>query len=73
MIAGALAFVRSGYVSISNSSLYAAGSIGYNWSHTSDSSIEAYRLSLDSTDIYPLFSSHRFNGFPLRCLYPGSA
>ena len=78
MIAGALAFVRSGWVSYGVAE--ALGSYGRVWSRTSatlsGTTPYSYSLVFHATAImpsgnYPYY--HRYHGLPLRCLYPGSA
>ena len=67
-----LAFVRSGYVHLDHSRSYFVGAHIYGWSHVSLSITDAYYLRITSTDIYPLGTGDRWNGFPLRCLYNGN-
>lgn len=64
-----LAFVRSGYVALSNGYVVSVGSYGYNWSRTSKSSPYAYLLNFYTSYVNPSSSSSRFGGRPLRCLY----
>ena len=68
-----LAFVRSGYVNVNDGKVYSVGSSGYGRSRTASSSSGAYYLTFNPTDVYPSYYYHRWYGFPLRCLYPGSA
>lgn len=69
-----LAFVRSG-VLLYVDGLYGGGIEGSIWSHTSKSSTVAYRLLFNIGNVYPAYSYDvgRWAGFPLCCLYPGSA
>ena len=67
-----LAFVRSGYIYPSSGAGYVGGS-GYGWSRTAGSSANAYHLSLYPTSVSSSTNDGRYHGFPLRCLYPGSA
>ena len=68
-----LAFVRSGYVNVNDGKVYVVGLSGYGRSRTASSSTDAYYLYFYPTDVYPSYSNRRWYGFPLRCLYPGSA
>ena len=68
-----LAFVRSGYISLTGGGVSNVGFYGYGWSRTAVSSTYAYNLYMNPIDVYPSYSSNRYNGFLLRCLYPGSA
>lgn len=42
------------------------GDNGYYWSSTWDSSDSAYRLTLNSSNVYPQSGSNRYNGFSVR-------
>ena len=66
MIAGALAFVRSGYVYPPNGAVNNVGNNGYGWSRTSKSSTNAYNLNFNPTGVNPSNNNNRFNGRPLR-------
>ena len=68
-----LAFVRSGYVSLGYGQARNAGEYGCGWSRTAISSSYAYYLYMGTTNVNPSDYNNRWNGFPLRCLYPGSA
>ena len=69
-----LAFVRSGYVRPDNGILTATGYEGGNWSRSSGASASVARhLTLSAQGIITSNSNGRLFGFPLRCLYPGSA
>ena len=68
-----LAFVRSGVVWPGDGQVGYVSYYGYSWSRTSESSTDAYYLSFGTTNVNPSYSSVRFYGRPLRCLYPGSA
>ncbi len=78
-----LAFVRSGNVDINDGRLYIGGwstgdgqvapAHGYGWSRTARLSALAYGLGFNTTGVYPSNYYNRWYGFPLRCLYPGSA
>ena len=76
MIAGALAFVRSGWLNIGttdDSIMRYVGDGGWIRSRTAGSSIYAHYLSFNVSSVTSSGNSNRFVGFPLRCLYPGSA
>ena len=68
-----LAFVRNGYVYLNLGQAGVIGENGYRWSRTVWSSTNAYNLSMYPTTILPSGDYTRYYGFPLRCLYPGSA
>ena len=68
-----LAFVRSGWVNIGNGYTNNVGERGYGWARTSNSSTYAYSLYFNTAYVRPSNSNDRYSGFPLRCLYPGSA
>ena len=68
-----LAFVRSGYIYPPDSVVNNVGISGGWWARTVYSSIDAYYLYLYSTSVNPSSNYRRIHGFPLRCLYPGSA
>ncbi len=69
-----LAFVRSGYVSLYNGQARNAGEYGYGWSRTASNNPNyAYYLGMNTTNVNPSNYGNRGNGFPLRCLYSGSA
>ena len=64
-----LFFVRSGYVH-ENSTLNYPGQGAYYWSRSSYSSAERARILLfGDSNVYPSYSTGRYNGFSLRCLY----
>ena len=67
-----LTFVRSGYVYLDYGNV---GNIrgAYSWARTAVSSTLAWYLYTDPTVIHPSNGNMRNDGFPLRCLYPGSA
>lgn len=67
-----LAFVRSGYMDLSAGYINYIGHGGDAWSHTSYSSTNARNLNFDTTSVNPSDNNNRYNGFPLRCLYPGN-
>ena len=47
---------------------------GDYWSRTVQSSTSIYSLNTYSNYVYPSsYNYGRYSGFPLRCLYPGSA
>ncbi len=71
-----LAFVRSGYVNGDSGSAKLIGNEGFIRSRTVKSTIGAYYLYFNPTEVYPTSSSSFYgywSGRPLRCLYPGSA
>ena len=68
-----LAFVRSGYVYLSYGYVSNVGEYGRAWSRTPKSSTHAYYLGMHPTYVNPSDYYIRYGGFPLRCLYPGSA
>ena len=68
-----LAFVRSDAVRLVEGSVRYAGYYGCGWSRTASSSTGAYYLAMNPTNVNPSDSTVRYYGFPLRCLYPGSA
>ncbi len=68
-----LAFVRSGYIGISSGYTNNIGNYGYGWPRTVNLSTNAYRLNFGVSNMNPSSSDSRYIGFPLRCLYPGSA
>ena len=71
-----LYFVRSGHVYPANTAgtFRYAGTYGVYWSlwaaaYTSSTSATAYYLRVEPYAVRPSYGpSHRFNGFPLRCL-----
>ena len=64
-----LYFVRSGFVSISNSKLRFSGQDGYDWSSMSYSTTNgAYYLNFSGSGVSPSNLNDRWFGFPLRCL-----
>ena len=68
-----LAFVRSGWVNLGNSTLRDFGSSGYGWSRTaitysSPTSASAYDLYFVPSSVNPSRSSSRWVGYPVRCL-----
>ena len=65
-----LFFVRSGYVN-SNSTLYNPGERAGYWSRSSNDSNFARSLFFGSSEVYPSYSTGRYYGFSLRCLYAG--
>jgi len=65
-----LAFVRSGYEHLTNSNIVVAGYGGNYWSRVAQSTVAAYDLGMNPTAVYPSYYFDRWNGFPLRCLYP---
>ena len=70
-----LTFVRSGWVNVSTDyegAMRYVGGSGYEWSRTASSSAAVYRLGFSSTGL-GMNAEDRYWGFPLRCLYPGSA
>ena len=68
-----LAFVRSGVVWPDDGRVGNVGNGGYSWSRTSRSSTYAYYLYFYTANVSPSSNYNRFDGRPLRCLYPGSA
>jgi len=48
--------------------LQSAGSWGYYWSSTADSSNGAYGLNFNSSNVYPSNNNWRYYGFSIRCL-----
>ena len=72
MISVTLAFVRSGYVNVSDGKMYHLSERGFNWSATSKTAYNIYILWIEVVGINTLGNSSRWNGFPLRCLYLGS-
>jgi len=68
-----LAFVRSGYISLTGGGVSNVGFYGYGWSRTAFSSSYAYYLDFYTTGVNPSSYSYRYLGRSLRCLYPGSA
>ncbi len=68
-----LAFVRSGDISINVGVVNGVGDRLYGWSGSAVSNTNAYGMGINLTDVYLSNSSARRLGFPLRCLYPGSA
>ncbi len=70
-----LAFVRSGVFYPDYGAANGVGSGGFGRSRTASSSTYAYYLGFNPTDIGPSndYYGNRYYGFPLRCLYPGSA
>ena len=59
-------FALSGYVY--GGTVNYAGSHGYLWSSTVNSSSYAYCLAFNSTSVYPQGYDNRFRGFPVRCV-----
>jgi len=70
---GVLAFVRSGWVGINGGKIYGFGNGGRYWTGMNQSSIYAYRLYFYTDDVSSSDVYDKYFGFPLRCLYPGSA
>jgi hypothetical protein len=68
-----MAFVRSGYVNITIGQAGIIGGNVYVRSRTASKDTNAYILASAISMVYPSYSDVRFYGFPLRCLYPGSA
>ena len=68
-----LAFVHSGGVFLGYGNVDYVGNGGWHWSHTASSSTNAYLLDTFPGYIDPSGGNNRYYGFPLRCLYPGSA
>ena len=68
IISPPLAFVRSGSISASDGKVYHAGHTLYDWSHVSNSTMDAYNLYIYPTDVYTSNIVNRYYGFPLRCL-----
>ena len=68
-----MAFVRSGYVHTNVNSVFGAGEYGWAWPMTAFSPLTAYRLSFGLANVTLSSEAYRYYGFPLRCLYPGSA
>jgi len=68
-----LAFVRSGVIYPHHGTAGYVGEWGWGWSRTVQSIAYAYFLDMNPGDVGPSNSSYRWHGFPLRCLYPGSA
>ena len=67
-------FVRSGFVDLTNSSLWHFGIAGYGWSTTgvtysSAASAHAYLLTFNNSAVTPSNGPHsRRLGLPVRCL-----
>ena len=68
-----LAFVRSDAIRLDNGNIGYAGGNGYAWSRIAISLINTYYLNFNTTGVNPSSSGDYWFGFPLRCLYPGSA
>ena len=68
-----LAFVRSGSISIADATVANFGYYGYYRSSIAISSFDARFLNFNTANVSPSGSGFRWRGFPLRCLYPGSA
>lgn len=56
-----------GYRGGSNAYYYGQGTYGYYWS-SSPGGVYGYYVSIDSTQVYPLYNDNRANGFSVRCL-----
>jgi hypothetical protein len=67
-----LAFVRSGNVYIDYGRLVSTGYVGDYWSRTANSATTGRDLIFHTTYVNPSLNDNRWNGFPLRCLYPGN-
>ena len=64
-------FVYSG--SVYSGSVNDRGSYGYYWSSTARSSIYAYYLNLDSSDVYPgTYILNKYYGWTIRCVASGA-
>ena len=61
--------LRGGF--LFNSSLYNAGSYGYYWSSTPDSSSDAYSLKFNSGTISASNYGTRYIGLSVRCVAAG--
>ena len=61
-----LAFVRSGYIGLSDGCLYNVGDNGYGWSQIPGSPVGAYFLIIRTAFVNPSYGSYRWHGFPLR-------
>ena len=61
-------FPAAGYVNSPNGSLSNAGSDGYYWSSTADSSNNAYGLRFYSGSFYPANNYSKYHGFSVRCI-----
>lgn len=68
-----LTFVRSGAVNLNGGMVWVLGQYGSYWSRTAYSSTNAYYRDFYPPGVTPSRSYNRWAGFPLRCLYPGSA
>ena len=68
-----LAFVRSGYVDLPSGNIGSVGRSSGNWSRTFYSFTYAYNLWITYATVGSSNSDYNYRGFPLRCLYPGSA
>ena len=58
-----LAFVRSGYVDLTDGYIIQTGSVGYGWSRTSTNA-HAHDLWHNDVTISPSSSTYRWSGFP---------
>ena len=63
-----LAFVRSGYVHVTNGRISRVGYEGDAWSHTTRSSDVSRYLYFSTSDVNPSDNGNRWDGFSLRCL-----
>lgn len=59
-----LAFVRSGYVNVSDSKVHGISYSGYGRSRTASSSTSAYYLGMNPTFVDPSYDNPRWYGFP---------
>ena len=73
---GPPAFVRSGWINVSTTydgNMRYVGNAGYNRSRTVQSSTSVYHLYTNTMNVNSSDVGGLWLGFPLRCLYPGSA
>ena len=68
-----LAFVRSGNIVVSDGNFNVVGYVGGYRSSTVESNLQNYMLWFKPDVVYSAQGWNLHAGFPLRCLYPGSA
>lgn len=68
-----LPFVRSGNIVVSDGNFNVIGYVGGYRSSTIESNTQSYMLWFKPDVVYSVQGWNLHAGFPLRCLYPGSA
>ncbi|MBQ3309294.1 hypothetical protein IJG78_01300 [Candidatus Saccharibacteria bacterium] len=63
-----LSYIYSGYYTWIDGRLSAWNTHGYWWSTSANSSTNAYRLDMNSSELSPQTASNKIHGFTLRCI-----